>query len=339
MSYENVKLEKGMYTVGGKNFTAVLEELDPSENYRGTDLEGLDAYQRQLKRFNIKVGGNGCDKVEKFFSSPSCAVLFPEYMSRAVMQGIKSSDVLDCVTAVKTTIDAVDYRAITSATQNVDGNAIKETAQMPSVNVTNKSTLVSLSKHGRVFSSSYEALRFQNLDVLTVILSKIGEDIAAEQFADAVNALMLGDGSSDDKADEVTLQDKDSAGGLSYLYLLQLWEALGSYKLNTMIASASTIKEILSLAEMRDASAGLNFQGTGNIVTPMGAKLIKSSKVTDKKIIGFDKNKALQMIQSGNVVVDYDRVIDRQLDRAAISLTAGFTRIFKDAVKILNYSA
>ena len=47
--YETLKLEKGMYSAPGKSFTQALEELDPSENYRGTPLEGLDAYQRQLK--------------------------------------------------------------------------------------------------------------------------------------------------------------------------------------------------------------------------------------------------------------------------------------------------
>lgn len=56
MSYENITLEKGMYNVKG-GITAALESLDPSENYKGTDLEGLDAYQRQLKRFGIKVAG------------------------------------------------------------------------------------------------------------------------------------------------------------------------------------------------------------------------------------------------------------------------------------------
>ena len=49
MTYDSIKLEKGMYHVAGKSFTQVLEELDPSENYAGSDLEGLDAYQRQLK--------------------------------------------------------------------------------------------------------------------------------------------------------------------------------------------------------------------------------------------------------------------------------------------------
>ena len=66
--YENIKLEKGLYTTG-KSFTQALEELDPSENYIGTELEGLDAYQRQLKRFSIRVSGKGSDRVEKFFKT------------------------------------------------------------------------------------------------------------------------------------------------------------------------------------------------------------------------------------------------------------------------------
>ena len=59
MAYDNLKLEKGLYTTG-KSFTQALEQIDPSENYAGTPLEGLDAYQRQLKRFDIKVSGIGC---------------------------------------------------------------------------------------------------------------------------------------------------------------------------------------------------------------------------------------------------------------------------------------
>ena len=52
--YENVKLEKGMYGQSGRSFLKVLESLDPSENYKGTALEGLDAFQRQLKRFDAQ---------------------------------------------------------------------------------------------------------------------------------------------------------------------------------------------------------------------------------------------------------------------------------------------
>lgn len=75
MAFDNIKLDKGLYS-SSKGFTASLEAADPSENYIGTELEGLDAYQRQLKRFNIKVSGTGSDSVSKFFQTSDSAVLF-----------------------------------------------------------------------------------------------------------------------------------------------------------------------------------------------------------------------------------------------------------------------
>ena len=58
--FENIKLEKGMYGRSGRSFSQTLEELDPSEHYRGTPLEGMDAFQRQLKRFdNLGKGASG----------------------------------------------------------------------------------------------------------------------------------------------------------------------------------------------------------------------------------------------------------------------------------------
>ena len=93
-SFDTLRLEKGLYT--GGDFTAALEGIDPSGNYRDTALEGLDAYQRQLKRFDIKVSGAGSDAVEKFFKTSDSAVLFPEYVSRAVRSGLEEANVLSC---------------------------------------------------------------------------------------------------------------------------------------------------------------------------------------------------------------------------------------------------
>ena len=102
--YENLKLEKGMYSQSGRSFAQTLEALDPSENYKGTSLEGLDAFQRQLKRFDIKVKGAGSDRVEKFFWSTESAVLFPEFVSRVVRQGMEEESILPDITATVTTI-------------------------------------------------------------------------------------------------------------------------------------------------------------------------------------------------------------------------------------------
>ena len=130
-----------------------------------------------------------------------------------------------------------------------------------------------------------------------------------------------------------------TAGTLVYADLLKLWASLAPYQPNVMIAAADTIQDIMGLTAMQDAEAGLSFHGTGKVVTPLGAQLILNSSVTSKKIIGLDRNFALQMIQSGNVMVEYDKVIEKQLEKAAISVTAGFSRLFKDAVKVLSYAS
>ena len=93
---------------------------------------------------------------------------------------------------------------------------------------------------------------------------------------------------------------------------------------------------ILNMTQFRDAAAGLSFHGTGKAVTPLGAKLLKSSAVGAGKLIGLDKSAALEMVKTGDVATEYDKLIDRQLERAVISCTAGFAKIFDGASKVLS---
>ena len=336
--FENISLEKGMYHVPGKSFTQVLEELDHSENYRGTPLEGLDAYQRQLKRFDIKVGGPESGSVESFFQCGSSAALFPEYVARAVKLGMEEANKVEDLVATVTKIDALDYRPISASASGEDGSAnaglepVEEGAELPStVRRTNKS-LVNLKKRGRMLVSSYEALRFQKLDLLTVTLRQIGGYIAGAQIKDAVDVLLNGDGSKPG----VTFIE---GGNPDYAGFTALWAKLASYQLNTVAAGTAAIQKLLNIPEFKDAQAGMNFQGTGRLCTPLGAKLIHVPGMAEDKILVLDKNCALEMIQSGEVRTDVDRLIDRQLERAAISVICGFARIFEDAAVGLDCSA
>lgn len=88
--YQNVKLEKECITSLEKVFTGAGGTGSGSA-VRRHPLAGLDAYERQLKRFDIHVCGPQCDRVEKFFTTTESAVLFPEFVRRAVRQGIESS--------------------------------------------------------------------------------------------------------------------------------------------------------------------------------------------------------------------------------------------------------
>lgn len=329
--YDSLKLEKGMYNLG---FTKTLESIDPSEAYEGTDLAGLDAYERQLKRFNIKVKGQNSDIVDSFFQTTDSAVLFPEFVKRSVLMGMEAFNTLPSIVATVTNVENNDYRTIKSTTDSTAGNATSETNELPKTVIQTKTSLVTMKKRGRIIATSYEALRHKRLDLFAVTLRKIGADIARAQLGDAVDVLINGDesGTAAAAVSPVSLSE------IAYADLVELWANLSGYELNTILANTETMQALLALSELKDAQTLLNFKGAGQVVTPLGATLHRVDAVADNTIVGFDKNCALEMVQVGDLIVDYDKLIDKQLERATVSATAGFAKIFADSAKKMTYT-
>ncbi len=338
MAYDNLRLEKGMYRQEGKSFSQVLEGLDPSENYRGTALEGTDAFQRQLKRFGIKVKGAGSSTVEKFFRTMDSAVLFPEYIARTVRTGMEEHDILPAITATTTVIDAMDYRSIYAEMDEDGMAAVAEGAVIPATHVRTRENLISLSKRGRMLVASYEAVRFQKLDLFGVMLRQVGSYIQKMQLQDAIGVLVSGDGNGN-AAEEFqvgTTPISGTAGTLGYDQLVEFWGQFDPYTMNAMVLSSGTMTKLLKVPELQNPLTGLNFQGTGVLAAPLGADLYRTSAVEDDVIIGLDKRYALELVRAGDVLVEYDKLIDRQLERAAITSICGFGKICDGAVKVLS---
>ena len=338
-NYENVKLEKGMYGQSGQSFTRVLESLDPSEAYRGTALEGLDAFQRQLKRFDIHVKGAGSDMVEKFFHTHESSVLFPEFVSRVVKAGMES-DILPEITATVTHFDGMDYRSIASVPTDDDKalRRVEEGAVIPTTQIRTQENLVRLHKRGRMLVASYEAIRFQRLDLFSVTLRQIGAYIARMHLEDAIGVPIDGDGNNN-AADSLrigTAPIGGTAGTLSYDALLDFWAQFDPYTMNAMLVSPDVMLSMLKLPEFQNPLTGLNFQGTGTLSTPMGAKLLRTSAMPAGTMIGLDKGYALEHVCSSEVTVEYDKLIDRQLERAAITSISGFAKPYQEASKVLR---
>ncbi len=340
MGYDNLKLEKGMYRQEGMSFTQVLESLDPSENYRGTALEGTDAFQRQLKRFGIRAKGAGSSPVEKFFRTMDSAVLFPEYIARTVRQGMEENDILPAITATTTVIDSMDYRSIYSEPSDEDKalRHVEEGAVIPATEVKTKEHLVKLTKRGRMLVASYEAVRFQKLDLFSVMLRQIGSYIQKQQLQDAVQVLLEGDGN--DNAATVykvgTSPISGTSGTLTYDQLVEFWGQFDPYTMNTLLCSTATMTKLLKISELQNPLTGLNFQGTGKLTTPLGAQLHRTGAVEDGMIIGLDNRYALELVRAGEVLVEYDKLIDRQLERAAITSISGFGKICQGAAMALQ---
>ncbi|MDR1354590.1 MAG: phage major capsid protein [Oscillospiraceae bacterium] len=327
--YKNVVLDKNMYKIAGKSFSEILEEIDSSQSYAG-EFSNLDAYQRQLKRFDIKVSDINADCIEKFFRTAQTATLFPEYVHRAVKAGAASVKILDDILAVKTQIDGVDYRTIYCDADAKQPEQTTEGAEIPSVNVRLKENLVKLTKAGQMLVASYESIRNQKIELFSIILKQVGAKLAQQQLKGAIETLLAGDGT-------IEPEIKNIESALEFEQLIDLWSSFDEYKMNTILVSPEMMRKLLSLQEILDAKSGFKFEINGEIATLLGAKLIRSRFVPKDTIIALDKRYALEMVSQGDIIVEHDKLIDKQLERAAITSTFGFARICKPAVKILKY--
>ncbi len=318
--FNSIKIEKGLYNLSGKSFSQALEALDPSENY--TDgLAKLDAFERQLKRFDIKVKGVNADKVDKFFQSAESALLFPEFVRRAVESGLNSGCV-NKITAAMSIADGIDCRGIVLSD---DGQAydtdITVGGEIPESSISLTSAPIALKKFARLINAPYEAIRQQRLDVFAVALRAVGAKLAKAIETAAITAVTA-------TAEEVAM----TGGEFNYSELAAFWGKFTSCEMNAIVCSPATAAKILAFDEMNKAVT----TNGGNMITPFGAEIVVSSAVADDIAIGMDKTCALELIRGGEVVVEVDKLISKLSETAAVAVNAGFSVISADAVKVLN---
>ncbi len=343
MSFDNIRLEKGMYG-NGRTFTQMLEEVDPSENYKGTSLEGLDAFQRQLKRFDIKVAGPDSSVVGKFFQTSGAAVLFPAYLTRVIRCGIEEANYLSSIVACTTNVDSMDYRAVdfkldfdtaTDAQKRALWTGLAEGGQVPEAQYTIGDRLVSLRKRGKMFSASYDAIRFQHLDVVAVALKKIGAAMAHNITVDAMKTIY--DGDDEEGTNAVTV---DEVSSFTFNNLVDFWAGFSPYKLTTLVTTPAVAATLIKMDEFRDSTAGLNCHGTGKLISPFGADLISAKGlVPASAIVGLDRSCALEHLKVGDIEVEYGKVIDHQLEQVVITSIDGFAKIFEGASGVMALEA
>ena len=320
--YNTIKLEKGLYNIASKSFTQALESLDNDSNYENTELKGLDAFERQLKRFDIKVFGAESDMVEKFFQTTESAVLFPEFVRRCIKQGVEEASIIPYVTAAQTTVTSVDYRGVNITSSGAD-TAISEGGELPVTSVTLSSTITPLVKLGRKISTSYEAIRQQRLDLFAATLRTIGAQISRAVNNCAVEALTAS-----------VMPTSIEGETLTYNDLVSFWGEFYDYNLTTLLVSPSVMADILKLDEMKNCVG--DYMTSGTVKTPFGATLVKCTAVGSGYLIGLDKSCALEMINASDIVVDFEKLISTQMEDVAFTITTGFTKIIPEATKTLS---
>lgn len=348
MAFDNLTLEKGMYKEAmskGKTFTQFLEDQDSSKEYD----DGLDAFERQLKRFDIRVKGTSADVVEKFFATSDSSVLFPEYINRTVLVGLEQANILPAIVATTTNIDEDTYKSIymddgSDSKKRKQLKRVSEGGKMPITTIKTKEKVTNIYKYGRELDATYEALRRKRLNVVEIFLQQIGRQIALDMAYDGIKVIISGDGNSN-SADVLTIGDSTiggTAGTLTYDEYIKFWAEFDPYEMNTVLAPKVQLTDILTLSEFKDPQAGFTFQKDGKLISPLGAKLVRADQIKDQghdAIVGLDKGLCLEEVVEQGITTESDKLIDRQIERTVISRVGGFNKLFQPAAKILKWGA
>lgn len=316
--FNTIRIEKGLYNITGKTFTQALSDLDPDEAYIGTNVEGLDAFERQLKRFDIKVNGEGCDRVEKFFTTTETAVLFPEFVRRTIKSGLDEASILGSIVCAKSYTDGLDFRGLTMESVGVT-SGIAEAGEVPVTNVRLSTSASRLTKYARRLSCSFESIRKQRIESFAVILKNLGGEISRAINKAACDALANG-----------VSVGTIAGNSMTYGELSDFWGSMTNHDMTTIITTPSAIAGLVSLDEMKYVNSG------DKIKTPFGVELIKCGNLGSNIALGIDNTAALEMIYGSDVEVNFDKLISTQCDEISASIIVGFSKLSDDAVKVIK---
>lgn len=319
--YTDIKLDIALYNITDKTFTQALTELDPDENYKDGELAGLDAYERQLKRFDIKISGEYCDAVEKFFVTTQSAVLFPEYIRRMIKEGIDSACIADGIFAAVGHTDGLDYRNFYIT--NSGSNPVAQSTELPTTEVKLSNTSSALQKFAGQLKCAYEAIRKQRLEAFGILVKELGAKIGRAMNTQFCTALSTG------------VTPSSTAGvGITYADLAAFWGSMTDNNMDVMICPPALMADILALPEMKFCVS--DYMSSGRIKTPYGVTLIKCSQATANTIIGLDSAAAAELILGTDIEVDTNRLINKQCEVISCSVLAGVSKIAPAGVKVLT---
>lgn len=312
-----------------------LSELLESSDFDPSPIDApLDAFERQLASRGLRVGGAHPVTVELFYRG--APALLPEFMMREIRAGMAMRPELAGLVGATSRIASNRYTPFDVDASITDTKwSLRPTgdgANVPSVVVTERVNSIDVPDYGLALKASYKALRHRTMPQFKVLLWYIGYRMQVDKLGLLVDVLLNGDGNGN----AATVINTAASGTLAYSDLVTFWSELHPFEMNTIICSKSKLTTILTMTEFKDAMAGFRFQATGELISPIGASLVRSDEVPTDKVIGMDKRFASEEVITQPLTVEYDKIIEQRFEEAVITESVAYAKVIPDAVKVLD---
>lgn len=301
------------------------------------------ALEKALTDLGIRLKGPEADAMSKFFSSSLSTVLFPAYVESQVVAGLLLNSLVPLAVSQEVTVNShtADHLALTETAADRRTSISGEGARAGVVEIRTAERTIRLDKYVAQLNASYEALRLQRLNVVSVFLQRVGAQIGIDETDDLIEVAIAGDGNA---GSAVVDTDAEIGGTLDYDELIRLSLAFPrGYEFRLAIVNDENLRTILNMDEFKNPLAGFNYQATGRAPNPIGADWQRwtstgSAAFSTDRILALDTRLALVQYTEQGVITETDRLIDRQFERTVVSKWTGFGKLDYNATQCLDIS-
>lgn len=362
-------VDKGFYPEARKQSLTPLQFL--AEEVAPEPPEVEKVYERKLRHFKAEDDGShrsrmilehaeqACalakclevlkirsrDTLEKsFFVSASNTNLFPAFLANGIIAGQLAGSLVPFFIAMEERVDAEVVEKITM-NESEGERQLKftgEGAELPEMTLARVEGNVQLFKYGRQLKWSYETARRMRVNQVAIHMQRVGVQMGIDETNDMIEVLIAGDGTS---GSAVTDTDAEVTGTLDYDELIRLFQAFPiGYVLDRAVLNDANIRTILNMAEFKDPLVQVKFQDRGlssNGIPLLGAQFHRwtstnSPAFSTDRILAVDSRFAVSMLQEGDLLEESDRIIERQVNRATMSVWRGWKKLQNDATQCLD---
>ncbi len=307
-------------------------------------LKDFDPFQLAM----MDAGISKNSKVKDFYATNENRWLFPVFIDRTLTENVAKSNLLQYIVsgspieidALAATGSYVDLISDEGSKDAVRKKRVAEGSELPKAVIKLGEKSITLSKYGRAVEATYESIQYSSVDLFAKQLEWIAADASNQEFERGLQVIIDGDGN--DNAAPVTTAASSTITVDDILTLaLALWKDCHA-PLTTIVAPEALYKSLNKMMFNANDKIGyipgaaFNFpQGiTKDITVILGDVPQSGSK---DQLIGLNSDFALaKYLARGSQISEYDNDILTQRKIGTISETAGFTKPFKNASRILR---
>lgn len=266
--------------------------------------------------------------------------LVPEIFRDAIRKGLRTSPFYNSLIADSQDVAQPQVNMPYIDLSDAEPQTTLEAESISTGTISYGNKTIELSKQALGVQLSYEAIQYTKVSLLTIFLQDVGIKLGQKLNNTFVDIAINGDQDDGSEAAAVIGVDNTTTK-LLYKDILTAWirgSRLGRIY-DSMIAGEAMANKILNLTEFKDKQAGTPQQSiVVNETLPSQSRIYVSAQVPANQVILLDKRFAIAQMTAAPLLVEGDKIVNKQIEASYASITTGFGNIFRDARVIIDES-